>query len=79
MNEKRSWTEQEDHILKKLVEDTKFTKWTHIARIMSEDYGIKGRNGKQCKERYLQDYVAILNISIPNIYRRNGCTRISLE
>jgi myb proto-oncogene protein len=51
MNEKRLWTDQEDRILKKLVEDTKFTKWTHIARTICDEYGIKGRNGKQCKER----------------------------
>jgi len=49
MNDKRAWTEHEDRMLKKVVEDNKFIKWTQIARILSEEYEIKGRNGKQCK------------------------------
>jgi hypothetical protein len=58
MNEKRPWTEHEDRTLKKIVEENKFTKWTQIARILSEEYAIKGRNGKQCKERYANPYSA---------------------
>lgn len=56
MNEKLLWTEHEDHMLKMIVEDKKITKWPQIARILSEQYAIKGRNGKQCKERYFTHY-----------------------
>lgn len=51
MAERRPWTEEEDRLLKHVFESTKLTKWSHIARILQEDYGVKGRNGKQCKER----------------------------
>jgi hypothetical protein len=30
---------------------SKLTKWSHIAKKLQEEYGVKGRNGKQCKER----------------------------
>lgn len=49
--EKRPWTVEEDRLLKYVFESSRLTKWSHIARKLQEDYGIKGRNGKQCKER----------------------------
>ena len=51
MCERRPWTEDEDKILKQIFETNKLTKWSHVARKLLEEYGIKGRNGKQCKER----------------------------
>jgi hypothetical protein len=49
MTEKRPWTDEEDRQLKNIYETSKLTKWSHIARRLQEDHGVKGRNGKQCK------------------------------
>jgi myb proto-oncogene protein len=38
--------------LKKLHEDLGISKWSEISRMMEEVYGVEGRNGKQCRERY---------------------------
>ena len=51
MSEIKVWTEYEDVILKKLKEEEKIQKWTLIAQKMADEYNLKGRNGKQCKER----------------------------
>jgi hypothetical protein len=51
MADLRPWTEYEDLILKKIKTDNKISKWTSIAQAMAEEYNLKGRNGKQCKER----------------------------
>lgn len=60
MAERKVWNEevnfhliQEDQILKNLVEVRKVTKWSQIAKIFSSEFGIHHRNGKQCRERYL--------------------------
>lgn len=47
-----SLSTQEDRILKALVEERNLNKWALIARIMGEEFGIPGRTGKQCRERY---------------------------
>lgn len=52
MSETRIWTEYEDLILKRLREEDKIQKWTVVAQMMADEYNLKGRNGKQCKERY---------------------------
>jgi hypothetical protein len=51
MAEKRPWTEEEDRLLKFVFDASKLTKWSQIARRLQEEFGVKGRNGKQCKER----------------------------
>ncbi len=51
MAEKRNWTEEEDRALRIVFEATRAPKWSHIARRLQEEFGVKGRNGKQCKER----------------------------
>jgi|688.fasta_scaffold322423_2 hypothetical protein len=43
---------KEDRILKDLYEEKNIKKWSEIARIMESEHQIKGRNGKQCRERY---------------------------
>jgi hypothetical protein len=43
---------KEDRILKDLYEEKNIKKWSEIARIMELEHHIKGRNGKQCRERY---------------------------
>lgn len=42
---------QEDKILKLLYEQQGQKKWSDVAEIMRAEYGILGRNGKQCRER----------------------------
>lgn len=42
-----SWTEEEDQLLRKLVEEHSTSKWSLIAKQMT------ARNGKQCRERWL--------------------------
>ena len=43
---------QEDDILKKVYEVEGVKNWSQIAKIMSQEYNIYGRTGKQCRERY---------------------------
>jgi hypothetical protein len=43
------WTRQEDEILKELYEQRGVKKWSELSRVMERDYGIEGRNGKQCR------------------------------
>jgi hypothetical protein len=49
MTERKSWTEEEDSILKMLKEDEGIKKWSDISKIMDNKYNIKGRTGKQCR------------------------------
>ena len=56
MCERKSWTKmvsiafmQEDKILKLLYYQRGHKKWSDIAEIMRSEYGILGRNGKQCR------------------------------
>ena len=50
MAEKKEWSVEEDRMLKYVFETSNLTKWSCIARKLQE-YGIKGRSGRQCKER----------------------------
>lgn len=43
---------QEDLIIQKFVVELKLKKWTKIAKSIEEELGIKGRTGKQCRERW---------------------------
>lgn len=49
MSDRKPWTEEEDKVLKYLKEEEGMKKWSHIARRMSEEYKMGGRNGKQCR------------------------------
>ncbi len=51
MTETRQWTEYEDKILKFIRDDQGVQKWSTIAQKMAEEFGIKGWNGKHCKQR----------------------------
>ena len=68
MSETRLWTEYEDLILKRLREEDKIQKWTVVAQMMADEYNLKGRNGKQCKERYI--HILYNQISVDS--RRNS-------
>lgn len=38
--------------MKKIYEEMGIKKWTDVSKMMKDVYGIDGRNGKQCRERY---------------------------
>jgi len=49
MPERKVWNEEEDKILRLLREERGERKWANIARLMETEFGIAGRNGKQCR------------------------------
>jgi len=52
MGDRRAWSEIEDKAIKELVEKYGIRKWTVVSQKMEEIYGLKGRSGKQCRERW---------------------------
>jgi len=52
MGDRRAWSEIEDKAIKELVEKYGIRKWTVVAQKMEETFGLKGRSGKQCRERW---------------------------
>lgn len=42
----RMWTEEEDEILKEIVESSEPQKWSYIVKVLEERYGISGRTPK---------------------------------
>jgi hypothetical protein len=74
--EKRPWTAEEDRLLKYVFESSRLSKWSHIARRLQEEHGVKGRNGKQCKERYTRIYAATHSLT-PSTAKRNGAMTTS--
>jgi hypothetical protein len=52
MQSRVSWTEYEDNILRYLKEEKGEKKWSTIAKKLEEEFSIRGRTGKQCRERY---------------------------
>ena len=57
MPERKMWTEEEDRVLRHLVEERGITRWADLPRIMEEEFAIAGRNGKQCRERYFPHHI----------------------
>ena len=49
---RRPWTSDEDHAVHTLVLTYGTRKWTVISDRMKEEFGIEGRSGKQCRERW---------------------------
>lgn len=49
---KKPWSKEEDEAMKQLVEKHGVKKWSLIANILDDMHGFKGRNGKQCRERW---------------------------
>lgn len=49
---RQPWTETEDVAIRALVTQLGTKKWSLIAQSMATDYGLKGRSGKQCRERW---------------------------
>jgi len=52
MGDRRAWTEIEDKAIRELVDKYGIRKWTIVAQKMEEVYGLNGRSGKQCRERW---------------------------
>jgi len=52
MGDRRAWSEIEDKAIRELVEKYGIRKWTIVAQKMEEVYGLNGRSGKQCRERW---------------------------
>jgi len=52
MSDRRAWSEIEDKAIRELVEKYGIRKWTVVAQKMEETFGLKGRSGKQCRERW---------------------------
>jgi len=52
MGDRRAWSEIEDKAIKELVDKYGIRKWTVVAQKMEEVYGLNGRSGKQCRERW---------------------------
>jgi hypothetical protein len=79
MPERKLWSAEEDQVLKLLVEERKMAKWSHISRVMEEEFQLAGRNGKQCRERYIILHVGIIITSIrpsatqTGLPKRNDC------
>jgi len=49
---KRLWEKYEDEAVEQLVKKHGIKKWSLIAEKLDTEYKIKGRNGKQCRERW---------------------------
>jgi hypothetical protein len=50
--ERRIWTPEEDSAIRTLVANFGTKNWSLIAENIVKDYGIIGRSGKQCRERW---------------------------
>lgn len=49
---RQPWTPDEDSAIRDLVSSIGIKKWSLIAQKMNTDYGLRGRTGKQCRERW---------------------------
>ncbi|CAK90826.1 unnamed protein product (macronuclear) [Paramecium tetraurelia] len=52
MTDRKAWNQKEDIAILQLVKQYGIKKWTIVAEKMKEVYGLFGRSGKQCRERY---------------------------
>jgi len=49
---RRHWTQEEDTAIAQLIKRHGIKKWSLIAKKLAADFGIIGRSGKQCRERW---------------------------
>lgn len=49
---RRVWTGEEDEAIRQLVEKYGTKTWSVIAEQIVKEFGIDGRTGKQCRERW---------------------------
>mmetsp|Transcript_7747 Transcript_7747/g.14705 ORF Transcript_7747/g.14705 Transcript_7747/m.14705 type:complete len:226 (+) Transcript_7747:3245-3922(+) len=50
--ERRPWAAAEDQAIKELVKLHGTRQWTKIAELLESEFHVKGRSGKQCRERW---------------------------
>ena len=53
---RRHWSQKEDKAIWELIQKRGFKKWSLIAKKLKEEFGVIGRSGKQCRERW-QNYL----------------------
>lgn len=75
MPKRRVWTDEEDRILLRLKDEMGEKKWTCIANIMKKKFGLIGRSGKQCRERYSIKYAGTSTTSTILSSIANGLTK----
>jgi hypothetical protein len=49
---RRHWTRKEDEAISELINKHGMKKWSLIAKKLRDDFGVSGRSGKQCRERW---------------------------
>ena len=52
LNDRRVWTAAEDNAIRELVAKFGIKSWSIISERVALEYGIAGRSGKQCRERW---------------------------
>lgn len=52
MSDRRAWNEEEDNVIRKLVNKHGIRQWTKVAQEMETKFHLDGRSGKQCRERW---------------------------
>lgn len=49
---RKPWTSSEDEAIRKLVSSSGTQQWATIAKKLETEFSLKGRSGKQCRERW---------------------------
>jgi myb proto-oncogene protein len=52
MSKRKVWASEEDSAIRTLVAEFGIKQWTTVAREIETRYGLPGRTGKQCRERW---------------------------
>ena len=52
MASRRAWSETEDEAIRTLVSEFGIKQWTVVSKHLEIRYNIRGRTGKQCRERW---------------------------
>ena len=50
--DRRPWSSSEDSVLQTLVQELGVKRWAEVSQQLEERYGVTGRTGKQCRERW---------------------------
>ena len=66
---KGAWSEEEDNILRQMVERVGTKAWTTIADLLATEHNLPGRSGKQCRERW-RNHLGPINHLDSIIYTR---------
>lgn len=69
----RVWTPEEDDAIRHLVAKYGTKTWSIIAEQIVKEFGIEGRTGKQCRERWHNHLGTIISISFSNLAVDSFC------